>query len=41
MKHDYGLDTIRIYDGNEAEKRKSQASFLINMSYARFAEHKT
>ena len=33
--------TNRIFDGIEAETRKSQASFQIIESYARLAEHKT
>ena len=35
------LKINRIYDGVEAETRKSQASFQIILSYARLAEHKT
>ena len=35
------VHTNRIYDGVEAETRKSQASFQIIQSYARLAEHKT
>ena len=35
------LKINRIYDGVEAETRKSQASFQIIQSYARLAEHKT
>ena len=31
----------RIYDGVEAETRKSQASLQIIQSYVRLAEHKT
>ena len=31
----------RIYDGVEAETRKSQANFQIILSYARLAKHKT
>ena len=34
-------ETNRIYDGVEAETRKSQATFQIIKSYARLAEHKT
>ena len=35
------VDINRIYDGVEAETRKSQASFQIIWSYARLASHKT
>ena len=34
-------ETNRIYDGVEAETRKSQVSFQNIQSYARLAEHKT
>ena len=33
------LKTNRIYNGVEAETRKSQASFQIILSYARLADH--
>ena len=35
------IETNIIYDGVEAETRKSQARFQIIWSYARLAEHKT
>ena len=35
------IEINRIYDGVEAETRKSQASFQIIYSYVRLAEHKT
>ena len=41
MKICYHNKFNRIYDGVEAETRKSQASFQIIKSYARLAEHKT
>ena len=41
FSHTSFFEVNRIYDGVEAETRKSQACFQINESYERLAEHKT